>query len=409
MSSVTPVGHGLAAPNAAVGASQAPRSASAPGPPLWLLLELTYRCPLHCVFCYNPTDFAKTGPELGTGDWIRVLREARALGAVQLGLSGGEPLAREDLEPIVAQAHALGFYINLITSGIGMTEARMRSLKTAGLDHIQLSFQDSTRELNDFLSSTRTFELKSKVAGLIRQHGFPMVLNVVLHRLNIDHVGEILEMAERMGAQYVELANTQYYGWAWLNREHLLPTRAQLERAEETTRRFRERVGGRMQIYFVVPDYFETRPKACMSGLGSVFLGVAPDGTAMPCHAARMLPGLQLPNVREADIRTIWYESPAFNRFRGEAWMKEPCRSCPERTRDFGGCRCQAYLLTGDADNADPVCDLSPHHHLVTEAVARAEQAGSAAAAGGAREQALVFRDHRISIPVVAGDPARHR
>jgi len=409
VSSVTPVGHGLAAPNAAVGASQAPRSASAPGPPLWLLLELTYRCPLHCVFCYNPTDFANTGRELGTDDWIRVLRQARALGAVQLGLSGGEPLAREDLEPIVAQAHALGFYINLITSGIGMTEARMRSLKAAGLDHIQLSFQDSTRELNDFLSSTRTFELKSKVAGLIRQHGFPMVLNVVLHRLNIDHVGEILEMAERMGAQYVELANTQYYGWAWLNREHLLPSRAQLERAEETTRRFRERVGGRMQIYFVVPDYFETRPKACMSGLGSVFLGIAPDGTAMPCHAARMLPGLQLPNVRESDIRTIWYESPAFNRFRGEAWMKEPCRSCPERTRDFGGCRCQAYLLTGDADNADPVCDLSPHHHLVTEAVARAEQAASAAAAGGAREQALVFRDHRISIPVVAGDPARRR
>ena len=406
MSSATPVGHGLAAPNAQVGMSQAPRSANAPGPPLWLLLELTYRCPLHCVFCYNPTDFANTGPELGTGDWIRVLRQARALGAVQLGLSGGEPLAREDLEPIVAQAHTLGFYINLITSGIGMTEARIRALKAAGLDHIQLSFQDSTRELNDFLSSTRTFELKSKVAGLIRQYGYPMVLNVVLHRLNIDHVGEILEMAEALGAQYVELANTQYYGWAWLNREHLLPSRAQLERAEATTRRFRERVGNRMQIYFVVPDYFETRPKACMSGLGSVFLGIAPDGTALPCHAARMLPGLQLPNVRDSDIRAIWYDSPAFNRFRGEAWMKEPCRSCPERTRDFGGCRCQAYLLTGDADNADPVCDLSPHHHRVTEAVARAEQV-AAAAADGVREQALVFRDHRISIAVVPGDPVR--
>jgi pyrroloquinoline quinone biosynthesis protein E len=403
VSTTTPVGHGLAAPNTAVGATQAPGSVI--GPPLWLLLELTYRCPLHCVFCYNPTDFANTGPELGTDDWIRVLREARALGAVQLGLSGGEPLVREDLELIVAQAHTLGFYINLITSGIGMTEARIRSLKVAGLDHIQLSFQDSTRELNDFLSSTRTFELKLKAAGLIRQYGYPMVLNVVLHRLNIDHVGEILEMAERMGAQYVELANTQYYGWAWLNREHLLPSRAQLERAEETTRRFRERVDGRMQIYFVVPDYFETRPKACMSGLGSVFLAIAPDGTAMPCHAARMLPGLQLPNVRESDIRTIWYDSPAFNRFRGEAWMKEPCRSCPERTRDFGGCRCQAYLLTGDADNADPVCDLSPYHHRVTAAVARAEQAGSAAA-GGVREQVLVFRDHRTSIAVVPGEPA---
>jgi PqqA peptide cyclase len=427
MSATPPVGHGLAAPNAAVGATPAPRGVGPPlktahgvgpplktahgiGPPLWLLLELTYRCPLHCVYCYNPTDFANTGAELATADWIRVLREARALGAVQLGLSGGEPLVREDLEPLVAEAHALGFYINLITSGVGMSEVRMRALKEAGLDHIQLSFQDSRRELNDFLSSTRTFERKSQVASLIRQHGYPMVLNVVLHRLNIDHVGEILEMAEAMGAQYVELANTQYYGWAWLNRAHLLPSRAQLERAEAVTRRFRERVGNRMQIYFVVPDYFETRPKACMNGLGSVFLAVAPDGTAMPCHAARMLPGLNLPNVRDADIRAIWYDSPAFNRFRGEAWMKEPCRSCPERSRDFGGCRCQAYLLTGDPDNADPVCDLSPHHALVTAAVARAEQAGSAAPAAApaaAPERPLVFRDHRVSIAVETGDPAR--
>jgi PqqA peptide cyclase len=364
------------------------------GPPLWLLLELTYRCPLHCVYCYNPTDFAATGPELPTAEWLRVLREARALGAVQLGLSGGEPLAREDLEPIVAEAHALGFYINLITSGVGMTEERIRALKHAGLDHIQLSFQDSTRAMNDFLSSTRTFELKAKVAELIRRYDYPMVLNVVLHRLNIDHVGEILAMAERMGAQYVELANTQYYGWAWLNRAQLLPSRAQLTRAEEVTRAFRERVGPRMQIYFVVPDYFETRPKACMNGLGSVFLGVTPDGTALPCHAARMLPGLELPNVREHDVRSIWYDSAAFNHFRGEAWMKEPCRSCPERQRDFGGCRCQAYLLTGDAANADPVCELSPHHHLVTAAVAGAERAASAGAAP------LVFRDHRISIAV---------
>jgi len=367
------------------------------GPPLWLLLELTYRCPLHCVFCYNPTDFARTGPELATADWLRVLGEARELGAVQLGLSGGEPLARDDLEVIVAEAHRLGFYINLITSGIGLSEARIRALKLAGLDHIQLSFQDSTREMNDFLSSTRTFELKSKVAALIREHGYPMVLNVVLHRHNIDHVGEILDMAERMGAQYVELANTQYYGWAWLNREQLLPSREQLQRAEAVTNSFRERAGTRMKIYFVVPDYFEKRPKPCMSGLGSVFLALAPDGTAMPCHAARMLPGLTLPNVRDSAVRSIWYDSQAFNRFRGDAWMKEPCRSCPEKGKDFGGCRCQAYLLTGDADNADPVCDLSPHHDLVTAAVARAQQSATVPK----REQALVFRDHRVSIPVV--------
>jgi pyrroloquinoline quinone biosynthesis protein E len=377
------------------------------GPPLWLLLELTYRCPLHCVFCYNPTDFARTGAELSTTDWVRVLREARALGSVQLGLSGGEPLVREDLETIVAEAHGLGFYINLITSGVGLTRARIAALKAAGLDHIQLSFQDSTREMNDFLSSTRTFDLKAAVAALIREYGYPMVLNVVLHRLNIDHVGEILAMAEALGAQYVELANTQYYGWAWLNREQLLPSRAQLERAEAVTQRFRERVAGRMQIYFVVPDYFETRPKACMSGLGSVFLAIAPDGTAMPCHAARMLPGLELPSVRTSDIRAIWYDSAAFNRFRGEGWMKEPCRSCPERSRDFGGCRCQAYLLTGDPDNTDPVCELSPHHALVTAAVARAEAAASAPA--GPHEQVLIFRDHRTSIPVVPGNPATRR
>ena len=365
------------------------------GPPLWLLLELTYRCPLHCVFCYNPTEFAAVGAELPTAEWLRVLREARALGAVQLGLSGGEPLARDDLEPIVAEAHALGYYINLITSGVGMTEERIGALKRAGLDHIQLSFQDSTRELNDFLSSTRTFELKAKVAELIRRYDYPMVLNVVLHRLNIEHVGEILALAESLGAQYVELANTQYYGWAWLNRAHLLPSRAQLERAEAVTRAFRERVGSKMQIYFVVPDYFETRPKACMNGLGRVFLAITPDGTALPCHAARMLPGLEFPNVRERDVRSIWYESAAFNHFRGEAWMKEPCRSCPERQRDFGGCRCQAYLLTGDAANADPVCELSQHHHLVTAAVAEAERAVAAAGAAS-----LVFRDHRISIAV---------
>jgi len=364
-----------------------------PGPPLWLLLELTYRCPLHCVFCYNPTDFSNVGRELETGEWLRVLEEARALGSVQLGLSGGEPLVRDDLETIVAAAHRLGFYSNLITSGVGLTEPRLEALREAGLDHIQLSFQDSTRRMNDFLSSTRTFELKSRVAGLIKKYRYPMVLNVVLHRLNIDHVGDILEMAERMGAEYVELANTQYYGWAWRNRGQLLPSRAQLRRAEEVTARFRERVGSRMRIFFVVPDYFETRPKPCMNGLGRIFLGIAPDGVALPCQAARMLPGLTFPSVREASIRSIWYDSPAFNRYRGEDWMKEPCRSCPERGRDFGGCRCQAYLLTGDPANADPVCDLSPHHHLVTAAVARAE----ADVTGMPPAEPLVFRDHRES------------
>jgi pyrroloquinoline quinone biosynthesis protein E len=367
------------------------------GPPLWLLLELTYRCPLHCVYCSNPVEFARVEQELETHEWLRVLREARALGAVQLGLSGGEPLQRKDLEEIVAEARRLGFYTNLITSGIGLNETRIRALKEAGLDHIQLSFQDSTRELNDFLSSTRTFELKARAAELIRRHDYPMVLNVVLHRLNIDHVGEILEMAERIGAEYVELANTQFYGWAWLNRDRLLPSREQVERAEQVTRAFRERVGERMRIYFVVPDYFERRPKACMNGLGSVFLTIAPDGLALPCHSARMLPGLALPNVREASIEWIWYDSPGFNRFRGFGWMKEPCRSCPEKEKDFGGCRCQAYLLTGDAENADPVCDLSPHHHLVTEAVARAAQPQETEKPQVTEKPVLFYRDRRNS------------
>jgi PqqA peptide cyclase len=395
----------VAGPGAVPLAQEEPQAArvSRPGPPLWLLVELTYRCPLHCVFCYNPTEFAATGPELETDDWLRVLREARALGAVQLGLSGGEPLARDDLEVLVAEAHSLGFYINLITSGVGLTEARIAALKRAGLDHIQLSFQDSSREMNDFLSSTRTFELKAKVAALIKQYEYPMVLNVVLHRLNIDHVEEILELAQGIGAEYVELANTQYYGWAWLNRERLMPSREQLRRAEATLERFRARPGQTMRIFFVVPDYFETRPKACMNGLGSVFLTVTPDGTALPCHAARMLPGFTFPNVRTDSVRAIWYDSPAFNHFRGTGWMKEPCRSCPQKTQDFGGCRCQAYLLTGDPANADPVCDLSPHHHLVTDAVAAADARGSER--DDTRE--LVFRDHRISIPVVVAGAVR--
>jgi PqqA peptide cyclase len=364
-----------------------------PNPPLWLLAELTYRCPLHCVYCSNPVDYAKYGAELATEDWLRVLREGRSLGATQLGFSGGEPLVRDDLEVLVAEARRLGYYSNLITSGVGLNERRIAALKDGGLDHIQVSFQDSTREINDFLSSTRTFELKRRVAKLVKQYDFPMVLNVVLHRLNIDHVQELLEMALELEAEYVELANTQYYGWAYLNRDQLLPSREQLLRAEEVVNRFRERVGNAMKIYFVVPDYHETRPKACMNGWGAVFLCLTADGLALPCHEARMLPGLEFPNVRDRDLRWIWHDSPAFNRYRGDEWMKEPCRSCPEKVKDYGGCRCQAYMLTGDAANADPVCDKSPHHALVTQAV---ERAGQVRPAVGTKP-VLFFRDEKSS------------
>jgi pyrroloquinoline quinone biosynthesis protein E len=369
--------------------------------PLWLLAEVTYRCPLHCVFCSNPVDYTQHANELSTAEWMRVLREARALGAAQLGFSGGEPLSRDDLEVLVREAHDLGYYTNLITSGVGLNEKRIAAFREAGLDHIQLSFQDSTRELNDFLSSTRTFDLKMKVAKLIKQYEYPMVLNIVLHRQNIDHVQQILEMAEQLGAEFVELANTQYYGWAQINRDHLLPTREQLQRAEAATNTFRSKVGDKMRIFFVVPDYYERRPKPCMNGWGSVFMVIAADGVVLPCHEARMLPGLSFPNVRDAGIDWIWNESPAFNRYRGDSWMKEPCRSCPEKTKDFGGCRCQAYLLTGDAANADPVCDLSPHHQVVLDAVAKAQQPQ-------APVQPILFRDDRNSRKLTAERAKSH-
>ena len=344
------------------------------GQPLWLLAELTYRCPLHCVFCYNPVQLKQASSELTTAEWVEVMRQARQLGAAQLGFSGGEPLVRDDLEELVQEAHRLGYYTNLITSGVGLTPARAQRLKDAGLDHVQLSFQDSTRELNDFLSHTKTFELKKKVAQTIKAHDWPMVMNCVLHRHNLPHVGQIIEMALDLGAEYLELANVQYYGWAWVNRDHLMPTRAQLQEAEAVVQGWRERIGKQCRLLFVVPDYFEERPKACMNGWGSVFLSIAPDGLAMPCHNARDLPGLQLPNVREQPIADIWQRSQAFNAYRGQDWMQEPCRSCDERHKDFGGCRCQAFMVTGDAAATDPVCSKSPQHEKIVEFVRRAPE-----------------------------------
>jgi PqqA peptide cyclase len=361
--------------------------------PLWLLAELTYRCPLHCAFCYNPVDFAQHDTELDTDTWLRVIGEARKMGAAQIGFSGGEPLLRDDLETLVAHARGLGFYTNLITSGIGLNDARIGDLKRAGLDHIQLSFQDSTRELNDFLTSTRTFDRKRRVASLIKAHEYPMVLNCVLHRYNLPHVAQIIEMALEMGAEYLELANTQYYGWAMLNRAQLMPTAEQLREAEDVVNQYRERIGDRCRILFVVPDYFETRPKACMNGWGSVFLAVSPDGTALPCHAARSLPGLEFPNIRHTSLSEIWYSSSGFNAYRGDTWMREPCRTCDERETDHGGCRCQAYMLTGDASATDPVCAKSADHGKIEQAVKFARMAASKA-----NEQPLIFRSRENSV-----------
>jgi pyrroloquinoline quinone biosynthesis protein E len=364
-----------------------------PGPPLWLLAELTYRCPLHCVFCYNPVDFAQTQNELSTDDWLRVLREARAAGSVQCGFSGGEPMLRDDLEILVAEASRLGFYTNLLTSGVGFTQERAAALKQAGLDHVQLSFQDSTKELNDFLSHTKTFDLKRRTADIIKAHDWPMVLNCVIHRLNIDYIEQIIDLAVELGAEYLELANSQYYSWAELNRDNLLPSREQLERAERIAKACREKYGDSIRIIFVVPDYYEARPKKCMNGWGNVFLTVTPDGTALPCHTAKMIKGIAFPNVRDMGISDIWYQSSAFNFYRGDRWMKDPCRTCADKEKDLGGCRCQALMLTGDAANADPVCDKSPHHQRVLDAVAYAQVPDVQ------REtvKPLVFRDPKVS------------
>ena len=360
--------------------------------PRWLLAELTYACPLQCPYCSNPVDYSQYPTELSTEDWKRVLTEARKMGAVQLGLSGGEPLARTDLAEIVRHARGLGYYSNLITSGYGLTEARIIELKEAGLDHIQVSIQASTQELNDHIAGTKSYSHKQDVARLVKKHGYPMVLCVVIHRQNIHQMADILAMASELGADYLELANTQYYGWAHKNRDLLLPSREQFETAEKIAQDYKETVKGKMKIYYVVPDYYEDRPKACMNGWGTTFLTVAPDGVALPCHSARELPGLDCPNVTDFSVDEIWNDSKAFNFFRGDDWMKEPCRSCSEKSEDFGGCRCQAYLLTGDMYNTDPVCSKSPNKHLVQEAIDQAM-----ASAEQTVEVPLVFRNTKNS------------
>ena len=349
-----------------------------PGPPLWLLAELTYRCPLQCPYCSNPLDFARHQEELTTAQWIEVFRQARELGAAQLGFSGGEPLVRQDLAELIAAARELGYYTNLITSGIGLTEARIAEFAEAGLDHIQLSFQAADEEVNNLLAgSKKAFAHKLEMARAVKQHGYPMVLNFVTHRHNIDNIEQIIRLCLELEADFVELATCQFYGWAELNRAGLLPTKAQLERAERITNEWRDRLaaeGHPCKLIFVTPDYYEERPKACMNGWGSLFLDITPDGTALPCHSARSLP-VQFPKVTEHSLKHIWYDSFGFNRYRGDDWMPEPCHSCDEKDRDFGGCRCQAFLLTGDADNADPVCSKSAHHGLILDARREAEEA----------------------------------
>ena len=366
--------------------------------PLWLLAEITYRCPLHCAFCYNPTDYADhTTNELNTDEWIKVLRDARKMGALQLGISGGEPLLRDDIEDIVTEANQLGYYSNLITSGVGLTEKRIDAFKAGGLDHIQLSMHDITEEISNFVTDTKTFKLKQKVAAMIKDRGYPMVLNVVIHRYNIGHIKEILEMAEKLGADYVELANTQYYGWSLINRNQLMPTKEQIDEAEKITNEFREYIGNKMKIFFVVPDYYAERPKKCMNGWGEVFMIVTANGDVLPCHSARVLPNIEFPNVKNDQLNEIWYDSYAFNKYRGDDWMKEPCRSCSEKENDLGGCRCQAYLLSGDAEGADPICTKSPHRHLIDQALEDSKNEILQA-------QPIIFRTDKNSKELIQGE-----
>jgi pyrroloquinoline quinone biosynthesis protein E len=356
--------------------------------PFGLLAELTYRCPLACAYCSNPLNLADYNDELSLQEWQRVLFEAQELGVLQCHLSGGEPLLRRDLVDIVATANGLGLYTNLITSALGLSRQRAQELKAAGLDHVQVSIQADKPAESDRIAGTPSFRRKIEAMGLVKELGWPLTVNVVLHRQNIDRIADVLRLAEEVGADRVELANTQYYGWAWRNRTALLPSRSQLEAAEAVVRAARERLRGRMDVIYVIPDYYSRYPKPCMGGWASRQLTVAPNGDALPCPAAQSLP-LPRASVREDSLERIWNSSPLFTAFRGTAWMPEPCRSCDRRELDFGGCRCQAFQLTGDASRTDPVCHLSPDHEIV----ARAVEAANADAEP--REDVLVPRPHR--------------
>jgi PqqA peptide cyclase len=338
--------------------------------PLALIAEITHRCPLHCVYCSNPLQMMGAKSELATEDWVRVFQEARGLGVLHVHLTGGEPVARHDLKELVEAAHAAGLYTNLITSGIGLTEAHLAALVEAGLDHIQLSFQDSKDKPANWIAGTKAHAHKLVLSHAIRKSRVAFTVNLVVHRQNLDHLEELIEFAETLNPDRLEIAHAQYYGWALKNRDTLMPTREQLASCTRVVESAQERLSGRMRIDCVVPDYYARYPKACMGGWGRRLLLIDPSGQALPCHAAGVIPGMNFDNVRLHSLEWIWKESPAFQRFRGEQWMPEPCRSCERRAEDFGGCRCQAFLLTGDASATDPVCTLAPTHHLVENAQA---------------------------------------
>lgn len=346
-----------------------------PSRPLSLLAELTYRCPLQCPYCSNPLELGRYRQELDTDTWLRVFAEAAELGVVQLHLSGGEPLVRTDILDLVREARRLGLYSNLSTGATVANDSMLDQLHEAGLDHFQVSLLDTRPDSNDRLAGARSFDQKRDAVLGAKRRGLPVTLNVVLHRQNLDRIADVIELALEWQVDRLELAHTQYTGWAFLNRAALMPTRDQVRHADAVVDQ--ARASGRthgLDILHVVPDYFEDYPKACLHGWGNVFLAVAPDGFVLPCQTAREIKGLEFPNVRDSSLSEIWYDAPVFRRFRGTDWMPEPCRSCERREVDFGGCRCQAFLMTGDAGATDPVCQLSPQHHLVDSALRESEQ-----------------------------------
>lgn len=364
--------------------------------PYGLLAEVTHQCPLHCVYCSNPLELRGRQDELATDDWLRVIREAAGLGVVQVHFSGGEPLVRGDLETLVAECRRLGLYTNLITSGLGLTENRARTLVSAGLNSAQLSIQGDAAESTDLVAASKRFDKKQDAARIIREAGLPLNMNVVLHRMNLPRLDAIIDVCVSWGAERLELANAQYYGWALRNRDQLLPTKAQLDEAVDVYERRKAELAQHMELLWILPDYYEPYPKPCMGGWAQTALTVAPDGVVYPCPVAAEITTMEFSSVRDHHLEWIWSCSAAFEAYRGTEWMADPCRSCPRKELDFGGCRCQAFALTGDAGRTDPVCMHSPDHHLIQDALVRANEPDGAAGGELVREE-LVYRRPSMS------------
>ena len=343
-----------------------------PSNPLALIAEVTHRCPLHCVYCSSPLELAAAQSELSTAEWTSVFQQSGQLGMLHAHFTGGEPLARPDLTELIAAARGAGLYTNLISSGLGLNEDRLQKLVEAGLDHIQISFQDSRAAAANWIAGAKAHAHKVELSHAIRRHKIAFTVNLVVHRQNLDHLDEMIAFIEQLNPERVEIAHAQYYGWALANRAALMPTRAQLEKAVAIVAEAEKRLAGRIRIDSVVPDYYAKYPKACMGGWGRRLMLINPAGKVLPCHAAEVLPGMSFENVREKTLDWIWQESSSFRKFRGEDWMPEPCRTCDRRNEDFGGCRCQAFLLAGDATVTDPACSLAPAHSIVESAAREA-------------------------------------